>query len=72
MGKVTDHGWSTSSDEIPQPISILLGRNLRKNFDEASKEKTQRIRSRRRKSNLRFGVDRGTVQHISRRCAAVL
>ena len=38
MGKVTYLGSSTSSDEIPQPISILLGRNLRRNFDEASKE----------------------------------
>ena len=26
MGKVTHHGWSTSSDEIPEPTSILMGR----------------------------------------------
>jgi len=29
MGKVTHHGWYTSSDEIPQPISIVMGQNLR-------------------------------------------
>ena len=33
MGKVTHHGWSTSSGELPQPTSILLRRNLRKNSD---------------------------------------
>jgi hypothetical protein len=38
MGKPINHGWSNSSDEIPQPTSILLGRNLRKNSDEASKK----------------------------------
>ena len=36
MGKVTNLRWSTSSDEIQQPTSILLGRNLRKNSDEVS------------------------------------
>jgi len=30
MGNLTIKGWSTSSDEIPQPTSIILGRNLRK------------------------------------------
>jgi hypothetical protein len=38
MGKVTNHGWSTSSDEIPQPISVVMGRNLRKNSDGPSKQ----------------------------------
>lgn len=38
MGKVTYLGLLTSSDEIPQPTSILLGKNLRKNSDEASKQ----------------------------------
>ena len=37
MAKVIDHGWSTSSDEIPQPTSIIMGANLRKPSDEASK-----------------------------------
>ena len=44
MGKVTDHGWSTSSDEIPQPASILLGANLRKNSNEASKNQREEPR----------------------------
>ena len=30
MAKVTHHGWSTSSDDIPQSNSILMGRNLRR------------------------------------------
>jgi hypothetical protein len=37
MGNVTHHGWYKPSDEIPQPISILLGSNLRKNSEQASK-----------------------------------
>jgi hypothetical protein len=37
MGKATDHGWSTSSDEIAQPTSIVMGRNLRQNSPERSK-----------------------------------
>jgi hypothetical protein len=41
MGKVTRLGWSKPSDEIPQPISILLGSNLRKNSDQASKPQKQ-------------------------------
>jgi hypothetical protein len=35
MGKVTDHGWSSSSDEIPEPTSILLVNNLRKNSEQS-------------------------------------
>jgi hypothetical protein len=31
MGKVTHRGWYSSSDEIPQPISVVLGSNLRQN-----------------------------------------
>jgi hypothetical protein len=27
MGTVTHKGWSTSADEIPQPTSIIMGRN---------------------------------------------
>jgi hypothetical protein len=30
MGTVTHHGWRTSSDEIPQPTGVIMGRNLRK------------------------------------------
>jgi hypothetical protein len=30
MGKHIHEGWYTSSDEIPQPTSIIRGRNLRK------------------------------------------
>ncbi len=41
MGKVTHLGWSSSSDEIPEPTSILLGKNLRKNSDQASKKQKQ-------------------------------
>jgi hypothetical protein len=37
MGTVTNHGWSTSPDEIPEPISILLGNNLRENSEQVSK-----------------------------------
>jgi len=37
MAKVIDKGWSTSSDEIAQPSSILMGQNLRKNSEPASK-----------------------------------
>jgi hypothetical protein len=37
MGKVTHRGWYSSSDEIPQPISILMGNNLRKDSDEELK-----------------------------------
>jgi hypothetical protein len=33
MGKVINHGWASSSDEIPQPISVVMGRNLRKNSE---------------------------------------
>jgi hypothetical protein len=29
MGTVKHHGWSTSEDEIPQPTSIVMGKNLR-------------------------------------------
>ena len=28
MGTVAHHGWSTSEDEIPQPTSIIMGKNL--------------------------------------------
>ena len=38
MGKVTWHGWSSSSAEIPQPTSILYGANLKKSSKESSKE----------------------------------
>jgi hypothetical protein len=31
MAKHIRKGWSTSSDEIPQPISVVLGKNLRQN-----------------------------------------
>jgi hypothetical protein len=29
MGTVTHHGWSKPGDDIPQPVSIVMGRNLR-------------------------------------------
>jgi len=38
MGKLTNLGWSNSSDEIPQPISVVYGRNLRTNSEQASKK----------------------------------
>jgi hypothetical protein len=31
MAKVINKGWYSSSDEIPQPISVVLGKNLRQN-----------------------------------------
>jgi hypothetical protein len=37
MAKVIDHGWSKPSDQIAQPISIVMGKNLRKNSQEPSK-----------------------------------
>ena len=37
MVKFTYRGSVRSLDEIPQPISILMGRNLRKSSDEPSK-----------------------------------
>ncbi len=37
MGTVTHHGWRTSSDEIPQPTSIVMGKNLRSNSGKPSK-----------------------------------
>jgi hypothetical protein len=30
MGTVKHHGWSKPGDEIPQPVGIVMGRNLRK------------------------------------------
>jgi hypothetical protein len=30
MGNLTIKGWYTSSDEIPLPVGVVLGRNLRK------------------------------------------
>jgi hypothetical protein len=30
MGKLINEGWSKPGDEIPQPTSIIMGRNLRK------------------------------------------
>ena len=38
MGKVTWHGWSSSSAEIPQPTSILYGANLKKSSKESSNQ----------------------------------
>jgi hypothetical protein len=29
MGRVTHHGWSKPGDDIPQPVGIVMGRNLR-------------------------------------------
>jgi hypothetical protein len=31
MAKVINKGWSKPGDEIPQPISVVLGKNLRQN-----------------------------------------
>ncbi len=41
MGKLIDLGWYSSSDAIPEPTSILLGKNLRQNSDQASKKQKQ-------------------------------
>ena len=30
MGKLIIEGWSKPGDEIPQPVGIVMGRNLRK------------------------------------------
>ena len=41
MGTVTHHGWRTSLDEIPQPVGIVMGRNLRpdQTAQQAAKER---------------------------------
>jgi hypothetical protein len=39
MGKLIIKGWSKPSDEIPQPTSIIMGANLRKNSEKLSKPK---------------------------------
>jgi hypothetical protein len=36
MAKHIHKGWSKPGDEIPQPISVVLGGNLRKNFKPSS------------------------------------
>jgi hypothetical protein len=30
MGKVTHQGWSKPGDEIPMPVGIVMGANVRK------------------------------------------
>ena len=35
MGKVTNRGFSKSIKDAPQPTSIIMGRNLRKNMPAA-------------------------------------
>lgn len=41
MGKVIDRGWSKPSDEIAQPISIVMGKNLRQNSPKPCKPPKQ-------------------------------
>ena len=54
MGKHTQLGWSKSSDEIPQPISILMGANLRKNSEEdIAKQKPERQKPKPKKPPLK-------------------
>ena len=36
MAKLINRGWSKPGDEIPQPIFVVLGGNLRKNFKPSS------------------------------------
>jgi hypothetical protein len=36
MAKLIFEGWSKPGDVIPQPISVVLGRNLRKNSEPSS------------------------------------
>jgi hypothetical protein len=45
MGKTTNEGWSTSSDEILQPNSVLTGPNLRKPSAPTSSAPEAAIRS---------------------------
>jgi hypothetical protein len=42
MGKVTYHGPVRSSDDIPQPVGIVMGSNLRRSPDAAAKQKQPR------------------------------
>jgi hypothetical protein len=35
MGTVTHHGWSTSEDEIAQPTSIIMSKNLQATAEDA-------------------------------------
>lgn len=39
MGKVIHEGWSTSEDEIPQPVGVVMGRNLRPQPELSEREK---------------------------------
>ena len=51
MGKFINHGWSSSSDEIPQPISIVMGRNLRKNSEQdTAKQKPEKQKPKTKKT----------------------
>jgi hypothetical protein len=43
MGAVTHHGWSKPGDEIPQPTSIITGKNLRKNFEPSPVSECERV-----------------------------
>jgi hypothetical protein len=38
MAKAIWNGWQTSVENAPQPVGIMLGRNLRKPSDESSEK----------------------------------
>ena len=65
MGRLINHGWSRSQDEIPEPISILLGRNLRQNSERPSKPPKQSRRPRPAKKKSRKRTTR--TSQIARR-----
>ena len=41
MAKVIWKGWSKPSDQIPQPLSVTLGGNLRPNSEQQSQPKPE-------------------------------
>ena len=45
MAKLINKGWSKPSDEIPQPIFVVLGSNLRQDSKPQSKPPEQEDKS---------------------------
>jgi hypothetical protein len=41
MGKLIWEGWQTSVSDAPQPIGIIMGKNLRASSSEASPKDTE-------------------------------
>jgi hypothetical protein len=39
VGKLINEGWYSCSDDIPQPVGIVMGRNLRAKPDNNSQKR---------------------------------